>query len=121
VSAVLAADTGLVARPAKMSVELHPPVDADKGMVVRELANGATGALYAGDDLGDLPAFAALRALRGEGLVTLAVAVNSPELPAGVRAAAELVVDGPDGVLGLLDGLLDGVTDAPSGPPEPPP
>lgn len=124
-SAVLVADTGLVARPAKMSVELHPPVDADKGMVVGELAEGATGVLYVGDDLGDLPAFAALGVLRGEGLVTLAVAVDSPELPAAVRAAAELVVDGPDGVLSLLDdladGLLDDVADAPSGPPVPPP
>lgn len=104
-SATLAAQTDLVARPAKMSVELHPPVDADKGKVVDELASGAAGVLYVGDDLGDLPAFAVLDILRGRGLLTLTVAVGSPELPDAVRAAAELVVPGTDGVLGLLDDL----------------
>lgn len=102
----LAAETGLEARAAKMSVELHPPVDADKGLVVRELAVGAAAVLYAGDDLGDLPAFAALAELRADGRATVAVAVETPELPASLRAAADLLVDGTQGVVGLLHALL---------------
>lgn len=104
-SATLADGTGLIARSAKMSVELHPPLDADKGTVVRDLAIGAAGVLYVGDDLGDLPAFEALGVLRGEGLVTLAVAVDSPELPDALRSVAEAVVGGPEGMLDLLDAL----------------
>lgn len=102
----LAAETGLEARPAKMSVELHPPVGTDKGLVVRELAIGASATLYAGDDLGDLPAFAALAELRTSGQATLAVAVETPELPAAIRATADLLVDGPDGIVALLRALL---------------
>jgi len=102
----LAAETGLEARAAKMSAELHPPVDADKGLVVRELAVGAAAILYAGDDLGDLPAFAALADLRADGRATLAVAVETPELPASLRAAADLLVAGPQGIVDLLHALL---------------
>ncbi len=102
----LAARTGLEARPAKMSIELHPPVATDKGLAVRELAAGSGALLYAGDDLGDLPAFAALTELRAEGLDTVGVAVATAELPDSVRAAADAWVDGPGGLLGLLHALL---------------
>jgi len=105
-AAAIAADSGLEARPAKMSIELHPPVESDKGLVVRELAAGARQVLYAGDDLGDLPAFAALAELRAAGTTTVAVAAGTPELPDEVRAAADLVVDGPAGIVDLLHGLL---------------
>ncbi|QXC63519.1 trehalose-phosphatase [Aquihabitans sp. G128] len=105
-AAELADATGLVARPAKMSIELHPPVESDKGLAVRELAEGARGVLYAGDDLGDLPAFAALTDLRAEGVATVSVAVETPELPPEVRAVADLVVPGPAGVVELLRTLL---------------
>ncbi len=102
----LASESGLEARAAKMSVELHPPVDADKGLVVRELAAGASGVLYAGDDLGDLPAFAALAQLRAAGVTTVAAAVETPELPDAVRAASDVLLAGPDGVVDLLRALL---------------
>lgn len=98
----IATETGLLARPAKMSIELHPPVEADKGVALRELAQGARAVLYVGDDVGDLPAFAALAALRDQGTVAVAVAVETPELPPEVRAAVDLVVPGPAGVLDLL-------------------
>src|SRR5690606_30685162 len=52
----LDAETGLLPHDAKSSLELRPPLDRDKGVVVREMSAGATGVLYAGDDLGDLPA-----------------------------------------------------------------
>lgn len=102
----LADGHGLEARAAKMSVELHPRVDADKGHAVRDLARGASAVLYAGDDLGDLPAFGALAELRAAGLATVGVAVVAPELPEAVRAAADVLVDGPSGVLDLLRALL---------------
>ena len=57
-----AARSGLLVRPAKMSVELHPPIDVDKGSALIELCRAADvrAAMYVGDDIGDLPAFAAL-------------------------------------------------------------
>lgn len=105
-AAELAELSGLEARPAKMSAELHPPVRSDKGLVVHELADGARGVVYVGDDVGDLPAFAALAELRAVGVTTVGVAVETPELPDAVRVAADLQVDGPVGVVGLLRVLL---------------
>jgi trehalose 6-phosphate phosphatase len=102
----LAAETGLEARPAKMSVELHPPVEADKGQAVRELAAGADAVLFAGDDVGDLPAFAALDELAAEGVTVLKVAVDAPGLPPELRAAADVLVPGQEGAVALLRTLL---------------
>jgi trehalose 6-phosphate phosphatase len=96
---------GLEMRPAKQSVELHPPVHVDKGDVVDDLAQGMTGVVYLGDDLGDLPAFAALDRLAGAGVHTVKVVVTAAETAPQVRQAADLVVDGPAGALALLDAL----------------
>jgi trehalose 6-phosphate phosphatase len=102
----LAAETGLESRPAKMSVELHPPVAADKGQAVRELSVGAGAVLFAGDDVGDLPAFAALDALAAEGVAVVKVAVDAPGLPPELRASADLLVPGQEGAVALLRALL---------------
>ena len=51
----------------RMAVELRPPVPVDKGTTVAELSVGLHAAAFAGDDAGDLPAFAALRELAGSG------------------------------------------------------
>lgn len=102
----IAEATGLVARPAKKSVELLPPVATDKGTAVRHLAEGAEAVLYVGDDLGDLPAFAALAQLRIEGTHTVALAVTSEELPEPVADAADATVDGTEGTVALLRALL---------------
>src|SRR5205814_9971911 len=64
-----AARTGLVVHDAKASVELRLPVERDKGTIVGELAAGVDAALFVGDDVGDLPAVAALRRLPIEGRV----------------------------------------------------
>ena len=61
------ARSGLRAHPGRMSVELRPPLDVDKGTVVRSLAEGCSAACYFGDDLGDLPAFSVLADLQGRG------------------------------------------------------
>jgi len=104
----LAAPAGLEVRPAKMSVELHPPIAADKGTALLALAEGAAAVLYAGDDLGDLPAFAAIDRLAGQSppVAGLGVVVDGPELPAELRAPGRLVLPDQAAVLDLLDALL---------------
>ena len=96
----------MVPRAARLSVELHPPVEADKGTVLEGLAEGFRNVCFLGDDVGDVPAFAALERLGEAGAVTLAVAVSSPETDPAVLAAADVVVDGPAGALALLRRLL---------------
>ncbi len=100
------ARSGLEAQEGKMSWELRPPLPTDKGTVIDELSEGLEAVCFAGDDTGDLPAFEALRRLAGAGLATLAVAVAGPETPAAVLSAADIVVDGPAGLLSLLGSLV---------------
>lgn len=96
----LAAREGLVPRWGRMVLEVRPPVPANKGTAVQALVTraGVARALYAGDDRTDLDAFHGLDALE----LGVRVAVRSHEAPAELLAAADVVVDGPDGVLGLL-------------------
>ena len=101
-----AARSGLSVRPARMSFELHPPIDADKGTATRQLAEGLEAVCFLGDDRGDLPAFAELERLAEGGVVTARVAVRSEEAPVELLDAADLVVDGPEGVRDLLRELL---------------
>lgn len=97
-----AGTSGLVAHPGRQSVELRPPVGADKGTVVAELAAGCDAVCYLGDDRGDLAAFDRLDVLRAAGVTTLAVAAGSDEAPAELLARADVVVDGPAGALDVL-------------------
>jgi trehalose 6-phosphate phosphatase len=101
-----AAATGLLAEPGKLAWELRPPIEVDKGTVVSELAEGLEAVCFAGDDTGDLPAFATLARLRAQGLTTLSVAARSPESPPGLTDAADVVVEGPPGVLAFFRYLL---------------
>ena len=105
--ATLAAGLGLVTEPGRLVIELRPG-GVDKGSaltgLVREMS--ASSDLYCGDDRGDLPAFAAVRTLRGEGIPGCAVASGSTESEAAV-AAADMVVAGPAGVVGLLTAIAD--------------
>ncbi|MGH9242777.1 MAG: trehalose-phosphatase [Acidimicrobiales bacterium] len=98
--------SGLVCRPAKMSFELHPPINADKGTAVHELADGLDAVCYLGDDVGDVQAFTALDELRDKGVSTLRVAVTSEEAPAELLGQADVVVDGPQGALTFLRQLV---------------
>jgi trehalose 6-phosphate phosphatase len=98
--------SGLELRSARMSVELHPPVGTDKGAVLATMASQLRSACFIGDDIGDLPAFAALDRLREEqGLSVAKVVVRSSELPAEVAAVADVVVEGPEAALALLEQL----------------
>jgi trehalose 6-phosphate phosphatase len=95
----VAGELGLRCVPGRMSFEIRPPVEADKGTAVRGLVatRHVSRSLYAGDDTTDIDAFA---------VVDVSVAVDSVEAPAGLRAAATLAVDGPPGLLRLLSALL---------------
>jgi trehalose 6-phosphate phosphatase len=94
--------SGLVVHRGKMAVELVPPIAIDKGVAVAALADGQEAVCYLGDDLGDLPAFAALKRLAVTGVATVAVAVRSPETPPGILTDADHIVDGPEGALAFL-------------------
>ncbi|WP_432054736.1 trehalose-phosphatase [Streptomyces sp. bgisy022] len=101
----LATRHGLIVEPGRMVLELRPP-GMDKGVALREYARetGAGCVLYAGDDLGDLPAFAAVDELRSDGVPGLLVCSGSDEVPE-LRDRADLVVDGPAGLVDLLTAL----------------
>lgn len=104
---VEAARSGLEARPARCSWELHPPIAVDKGSAVLDLAGPASTICFIGDDRGDLPAFAALDDLATRGRTVLRVAVLSEEADPDLLAAADLVVEGPAGVQALLTDVLE--------------
>ncbi len=97
--------TGLVLQPGRMAVEFRPPVDIDKGVVVERLARGCAAACFAGDDAGDLPAFAALDRLSVGGMRTVRIAVADEETPPELAAAADIVTAGPAEALALLQEL----------------
>jgi trehalose 6-phosphate phosphatase len=106
---------GLAVYPTKMAREVRPPVPADKGTAVEALVDGVVNACFAGDDRGDLDAFAALARLEAAGRLEHAVriAVGSAEAPPELIAQAELVVDGPDGLVSVLEELADAATRTP--------
>ena len=103
-AARIAARHDLEVVPGRMVWELRPQVHSDKGHAARRVVaeSGARSLLVAGDDLGDLPAFAVAAELGGG----LRVAVRSAEAPARLLEEADLVVDGPEGVRELLEHLL---------------
>jgi trehalose 6-phosphate phosphatase len=107
----LAARHGLMVEPGRMVLELRPP-GIDKGAAltayVRELGAGAV--LYAGDDLGDLPAFGAVEKLRAEdGVPGLLVCSGNNEVPE-LAARADLLLPGPGAVVAFLAALARSVT-----------
>ncbi|WP_334144080.1 trehalose-phosphatase [Rhabdothermincola sp.] len=99
--------SGLECRPARMSYELHPPIPADKGTALLELAEGLEAVCFIGDDLGDLHAFDALDTLAEEGQYTLRIAVHSNEEATELIDRADAVVDSPKAVLELAEYLRD--------------
>jgi trehalose 6-phosphate phosphatase len=95
---------GLEIVPGKLVWELRPAVPSDKGDAVRQVvaSSGARSVVVAGDDLGDLAAFAAAAQLAAEGGDALRVAVASAEAPGRLLAEADLVADGPPGLRDFL-------------------
>jgi trehalose 6-phosphate phosphatase len=105
--ATLAAELGLQLHDGKHVLELRL-AGFDKGGVLDKLVvrTDPDGVLFAGDDLGDLPAFAAIRRMRDRGRVAWSVVSASDEVPGEVRRAADLSLNGPAGVLQLLRAIL---------------
>ncbi|MET8730683.1 trehalose-phosphatase [Streptomyces parvus] len=106
----LAARHGLIVEPGRLVLELRPP-GMDKGVAlagfVAEL--DAESVVYAGDDLGDLAAFAAVEKLRGEGpdgIPGLLVCSGSAEVPE-LAERADLSVPGPAAVVDFLAALAE--------------
>jgi trehalose 6-phosphate phosphatase len=80
-------------------------VPVDKGQAVDELLrrHGVRIALFAGDDATDLDGFDALD--RADLEARLKVGVASDEGPPAIVERADLVVDGPGGMLLVLESL----------------
>jgi trehalose 6-phosphate phosphatase len=96
---------GLRIQAGRMVVELKPPVDQDKGMVISEGVKHAACAWYFGDDMSDIKAFDALRAREAVDptFVGVCVAVANPETGAEVSSAADLTLPSPQAVADFLD------------------
>lgn len=101
----LASRHGLIVEPGRMVLELRPP-GMDKGAALRSYVHSldAASVLFAGDDLGDLPAYAAVDVLRTEGTPGLLVCSGSDEVTE-LRKRADVEVPGPAGVVALLAAL----------------
>ncbi|MCC9740849.1 trehalose-phosphatase [Streptomyces sp. MNU89] len=108
----LAERHGLIVEPGRMVLELRPP-GIDKGVALTGYVrgSGAGAVLYAGDDLGDLAAYAAVDELRSDGVPGLLVcsAAAAGEGAEELAERADVVVDGPQGVVNLLDALATAV------------
>jgi trehalose 6-phosphate phosphatase len=89
---------GLRVQGGRMVLELKPPVDRDKGMVIGEAIHSAGCAWYFGDDVSDIKAFTALRAYEAANpdFFGVCVAVANPETGQEVSTAADLTIDSPE-------------------------
>lgn len=101
----LAEQVGLEPHPGRRVLEMRPP-GFDKGGALAGLvrAHEARAVLFAGDDVGDLPAFDAVVDARAAGVPGMLVCSASEEVT-GLAERADLVVPGPAGVVDLLERL----------------
>jgi trehalose 6-phosphate phosphatase len=101
----LAVRLGLELHPGRGVLEFRLP-RFDKARALRRLVTrwSPRTVVYAGDDLGDLPAFELLADLRQRGLETWAVLAASDETP-GLGAQPDATVAGPAGMVELLAAL----------------
>ena len=106
--AELAGAHGLEVHPGRLVLELRPPGYDKRGALLSLCDPQPSAVLFAGDDLGDLPAFDAVDELRAQGVPGVLVCSASDEGPPELRERADVVVDGPAGVVELLGHLLDG-------------
>jgi trehalose 6-phosphate phosphatase len=98
---------GLVLTPGKSVWEIRTP-GVDKGATLRALVEetAARHVIFAGDDLGDLPAFRAVRELAAEGVDGLLVCSASTEEDA-LTELSDVIVNGPAGFAAWLNELAD--------------
>lgn len=105
--AELAERHGYRVEPGKHVLELRAH-GTDKGDALRTIVaeTAARQVIYAGDDLGDLPAFEAVRAMQSDGVPALGVFSASVEEDTLVQVS-DLVLQGVDGTAAWLSGLAD--------------
>jgi trehalose 6-phosphate phosphatase len=105
-----AQEAGLEVHWGRKVMEARPPVRIDKGAGISKLLqrHRVANALYGGDDTTDLDAFRTLKQLADDGVLERAVCVGvrSEDGPPEIEEAADLIVDGTDGMLELLAALL---------------
>ena len=101
---------GFVTHWGRKVLEIRPPVRIDKGAGLVGLLGetNLAAAVYVGDDVTDLDAFRGLSELQERGRLgyALRVGVRSDETPPELEEQADTLIDGPDGVRGLLRALL---------------
>jgi trehalose 6-phosphate phosphatase len=104
-----AEEAGLWVHWGRKVMEIRPPVPVDKGRAVDALLerSGAHAALYAGDDVTDLDAFAALDAALADGRLDAAVriGIRSDEAPDEIFERTDLAVEGIPGFTRVLEAL----------------
>ena len=100
----VATESGLEVIEGKMVIELVPCGRPMKGGALERIAgeHELQAVLYAGDDHADLDAFEALDRLAALGAQVVRVAVRGRETPRALVDAADVVVDGPAGLVELL-------------------
>jgi trehalose 6-phosphate phosphatase len=105
-----AEQAGFVPHWGRKVLEIRPPVRIDKGAGIVGLLRDTdlAAAVYVGDDTTDLDAFRGLTELQEMGRLdyALRVGVRSDESPSSLEDAADVMVEGPDGVRELLRALL---------------
>ena len=109
--AAAAERAGFTSHWGRKVLEIRPPVRIDKGAGIINLLRDRdlAAALYVGDDTTDLDAFRGLTELvDGDRLGTaVRLGVRSEEGPSELAREADIMVEGTDGVRGLLQALLD--------------
>ena len=99
---------GLRLARGKMSLNLLPPLEVNKGTATTELIErfNLKGAAYLGDDVTDIDAFRAIgRANKKPGFRGFAIAVTGQETPPQLAEEADLTVEGTAGVERFLKWL----------------
>jgi trehalose 6-phosphate phosphatase len=109
--AAAAERAGFTSHWGRKVLEIRPPVRIDKGAGIINLLRdrNLAAALYVGDDTTDLDAFRGLTELvdRDRLGTAVRVGVRSEEGPSELAREADIMVEGTDGVRGLLQALLD--------------
>jgi trehalose 6-phosphate phosphatase len=102
----LARRVGLELHHGRRVLELRPPGFDKHGALMAVAVPRPAAVLFAGDDAGDARAFDAVDELRAEGVPGLTIFSDSEEGPASLRSRADVVVDGPAGVVAFLRDLF---------------
>ena len=124
VAAIEAVRPAVVALADRLGLETHDGKDVlelrlpgyDKGAVLRRLVERfePSAVLFAGDDIGDLPAFAVVRELRSSGMPAFGVAVGGAAADAAVVDAADVTVDDPAAFVALLQSVASAAAEPPT-------